>query len=86
MITAVIAMLIVILINSALKTKQATIEALQHGRAEIVVAARNLTPGTTIDPASVKIAAWPREDLPPGALSDPRPGSGPGCQAGRDAK
>ena len=76
LITAVIAMLIVILINSALKTKQATIEALQHGRAEIVVAARNLTPGATIDPASVKMAAWPREDLPPGALSDPEQAQG----------
>jgi len=70
LITAVIAMLIMMLINSALKTKQATIEALQQGRAEIVVAARNLTPGTTIEAASVKLAAWPREDLPPGALSD----------------
>jgi pilus assembly protein CpaB len=72
MITAVIAMLIMILINSALKTKQATIEALQRGRAEIVVAARNLTPGTAIDAASVKLAAWPRDDLPPGALNDPK--------------
>jgi pilus assembly protein CpaB len=68
--TALIALLIVILINGALKTKQATIEALQHGRAQIVVAARDLTPGTTIDAASIKLAAWPREDLPPGALND----------------
>jgi pilus assembly protein CpaB len=72
MITAVIAMLIMMLINSALRTKQATIEALQHGRAEIVIAARNLEPGSGIDSASVKLAAWPREDLPPGALSDPQ--------------
>jgi pilus assembly protein CpaB len=70
LVTALIATLIVMLINSALKTKQATIEALQHGRAEIVVAARDLTPGSTIDAASVKLAPWPREVLPPGALND----------------
>jgi pilus assembly protein CpaB len=73
LITAVIAMLIVMLINSALKTKQATIEALQHGQAQIVVAARDLPPGSTIDAGSVKLVAWPRKDLPPGALSDAKP-------------
>jgi len=70
LITAMIAILIVVLVNSALQTKQATIEALQQGQAEIVIAARNLMPGSTIDAASVKLARWPREDMPPGALSD----------------
>ena len=69
-ITAAIALLIVSLINGALKAKQATIEALQHERARIVVAARDLAAGTVIDTQSIKLAAWPREDLPPGALSD----------------
>jgi pilus assembly protein CpaB len=72
MITAVIAVLIVILINGALKTKQATIEALQRGRTQIVVAARNLAPGSAIDGASLKLATWPREALPLGALYDPK--------------
>jgi pilus assembly protein CpaB len=70
LITALIAILIVILINSALKTKQATIEALQHGQLEIVVAARGLSPGNTVDASSIKLAAWPRDNLPPGAISD----------------
>jgi pilus assembly protein CpaB len=76
LITAVIAVLIVVLVNSALKTKQATIEALQHGRTQIVVAARNLMPGNTIDATSMKLAAWPRDELPPGALSDPKQAQG----------
>lgn len=70
LITALIAVLIVTLINSALKTKQSTIEALQHGRVEIVVAARNLSPGNLVDAASVKLAAWPRDDLPQGAITN----------------
>jgi pilus assembly protein CpaB len=72
LITALIAVLMMMLINSALRSKQATIEALQHGRTDIVVAARNLTPGTAIDATSVKLVPWPREALPPGALSDPK--------------
>jgi len=64
------------LVNGALKTKQATIEALQRGRAEIVVAARNLMPGSTIDSSSVKLTPWPREDLPPGALNDRKQAEG----------
>ena len=70
LITALIAVLIVTLINSALKTKQATIEALQHRQVEIVVAARNLSPGNQVDAASIKLAAWPRDNLPQGAITD----------------
>jgi pilus assembly protein CpaB len=70
LITALIALLIVTLINGALRTKQAAINALQQGRVEIAVATRDLKPGSTIDPASVRLAGWPREDLPAGAMSD----------------
>jgi pilus assembly protein CpaB len=70
LITAVIAILIVMLINNALKTKQATIEALQHEQAQIVVAARSLSPGNVLDASSIKLAAWPRNQLPPGAVTD----------------
>src|SRR5690349_9462473 len=76
LITALIAVLIVMLISSALKNKQATIEALQHGQVQIVVAARNLTPGSMLDASSVKPVAWPRDNLPPGALSDVKPAQG----------
>jgi len=71
-ITAVIAMLIVMLINSALRTKQATIEALRHGQVEIVVAARTLPAGSTLDSASTRLALWPRASLPPGAFNNVR--------------
>jgi pilus assembly protein CpaB len=70
LITALISVLIVMLINSALKSKQATIEALQHGQVEIVVAGRSLSPGQVLDASSVKLAAWPRDNLPAGALTD----------------
>jgi pilus assembly protein CpaB len=72
LITSFIAVLIVMLISSALKTKQAIIETLQHGQMQIVVAARSLSPGNVIDAASTKLAAWPRDNLPPGAITDTR--------------
>lgn len=70
LITSFIAVLIVMLINSALKTKQAIIETLQHGQVQIVVAAQTLSPGNVVDAASTKLAAWPRDNLPPGAFTD----------------
>jgi pilus assembly protein CpaB len=76
LITALISVLIVMLINSALKSKQATIEALQHGQVGIVVAGRTLSPGDVLDAASVKLAAWPRDTLPAGALTDPKQAQG----------
>jgi pilus assembly protein CpaB len=76
LITSLIAVLIVMLINGVLKTKQATIEALQHGQVQIVVAARSLSPGNVVDAASTKVAAWPRDNLPPGAIRDARQAQG----------
>jgi pilus assembly protein CpaB len=70
MITALIAVLIVMLINSALKTKQKAIEALQHGQVQIAVAAQALPLGKVVDAAGVKLVAWPRDNLPPGAITD----------------
>jgi pilus assembly protein CpaB len=70
LITALIAVLVVMLINSALKTKQATIDALQHGQSAIVVAARSLPAGSVVDGASLKLATWPRDSLPPGSFTD----------------
>ena len=64
------------LINSALKSKQATIEALQHGQVQIVVAARTLSPGDVLDNSSVRFAAWPRDNLPTGVLTDPKQAQG----------
>jgi pilus assembly protein CpaB len=69
LITAFIAVLIVVLINSALKTKEARIQALQHGQMQIVVAARSLAPGNVLEASNVKLAAWPRDHLPPGAVT-----------------
>src|SRR5690348_8618368 len=70
LITALIAVLVVMLINSALKTKQATIDALQHKQSPIVVAARSLPAGSVVDRASLRLAAWPRDSLPSGSFTD----------------
>src|SRR5215470_10727604 len=69
-ITASIAFLIVMLINGALKTKQAIIEALEHGRVQIAVAAQSLPAGSVIEPLHIRLAAWPRDNLPPGAITN----------------
>lgn len=71
-VTIVISMLIVMLFNAALRTKQATIEALRSVQTEIVVAARALAPGSTLDSANIRLATWPRASLPPGAFSNPQ--------------
>ncbi len=68
-IAAVIAMLLVILINSALRTKQAAIEELQRGQEMIVIATKSLNPGTMIESGSVKLVPWPRQNLPEGAFT-----------------
>jgi pilus assembly protein CpaB len=70
LIAAFIAMLIVVLINSALRSKQATIEALQRGHTLIVVATRSMPPGTAIESGSVTLSPWPREHMPPGAFTN----------------
>ncbi len=68
-IAAVIAMLLVVLINSALRTKQAAIEELQRGQAMIVIATKSLNPGTVIESGNVTVAPWPRQHLPQGAFT-----------------
>jgi pilus assembly protein CpaB len=71
-ITALIAMLIVILINSALKKKQETIEALRNSQTMVVVAASALQPGARLSLGNTKLATWPRDTAPPGAFNNPR--------------
>jgi pilus assembly protein CpaB len=57
-------MLIVFLVSSALRTKQATIEALRNDQTNIVVAARLLPMGATLDATNTRLATWPRANIP----------------------
>lgn len=68
--TGALALMAAFLVHSALKSKQAKIEALQENTVRIVVAARALTPGETVDNTALRLISWPRGDVPPGAFSD----------------
>ena len=65
-----LAVLATMLVHSAIKSKDASIEALRHGTVSVVLASRALLPGTKLDSSSIKLAPWPREILPPGAFTD----------------
>ncbi|HEY2106799.1 MAG TPA: Flp pilus assembly protein CpaB, partial [Candidatus Binataceae bacterium] len=68
--TAALALMAAFLVHSALKSKQAKIEALQENTVRIVVAARALTPGETVDNTALRLISWPRGEVPPGAFND----------------
>jgi pilus assembly protein CpaB len=71
--TAALALMAALLVHSALKSREAKIAALRQSTARIVVAARGLSPGETIDTTAVKLTSWPREQIPPGAFSEFQP-------------
>lgn len=70
LLTVVLALTAALLVRSALKSKEAKIQALRQNTAYIVVAAHRLSPGTTLDSTALKLAPWPRDQVPPGAFTD----------------
>ncbi len=68
--TAALALVAAFIVHSALRSKEAKIAALRLNTVRIVVAARALTPGETIDNQALRLISWPREDAPPGAFTD----------------
>src|SRR5208337_2877689 len=68
--TAALALMAALLVRTALKSKEARIQALQHSTVRIVVAARALALGERVDAGAVRLVSWPREQVPPGALED----------------
>jgi len=68
--TAALALMAALLVHSALKNKEAKIAALRQSTERIVVAARALTPGETVDNAALRLSTWPRDQVPPGAYTD----------------
>jgi pilus assembly protein CpaB len=68
--TAGLALMAALLVHSALKSKEVKIDALRQSTVRILVAARALSPGDTINSEALKLVSWPRDHVPPGALSE----------------
>src|SRR5271155_5187284 len=69
LLTIVLALAMALMVRSALKGKEAKIAALRQSTVYIVVAAHALSPGDTVDSAALKLVAWPRDLMPPGAFT-----------------
>ncbi len=61
-----------LLVRAVVRYQEAQIQRLSHGQVSIVVAAKRIAPGVKIDETALRMVPWPREHLPPGALSDTR--------------
>jgi pilus assembly protein CpaB len=72
LLAAVVGILAAIIVYSALRGKQAQIEAALRNSVEIVVAARDLSLGTKLDLSAVKSTRWPKDSVPEDAVKDPR--------------
>ena len=72
-IAGVAAALAAIVVYSALKKKDAQIQQATVKSVPVAVAARDLPLGSKLDPGAIKLVRWPRDNVPEGAASDPRP-------------
>jgi pilus assembly protein CpaB len=54
-----------------LRQQRESAEALKQQTQDVVVAAKEISPGTTIDKELVKVAAWPKTSIPLGSFSAP---------------
>jgi pilus assembly protein CpaB len=64
------AALAALMVNGALRQREAELVRAKAQSVEIVVAARDLPLGSRIDQGSIKLARWSREALPPEAIED----------------
>ncbi|MGH7917114.1 MAG: Flp pilus assembly protein CpaB, partial [Candidatus Binataceae bacterium] len=69
LLAGVAALLAALVVYSALKKREAEVRQAKAQSVEIVVAAHDLTIGTKLDPAAVKLARWSRDSVPPGAYT-----------------
>jgi pilus assembly protein CpaB len=65
------ALVAAIVVYSALKRREAEVEQAMVRSVQIVVAARDIEIGSKLDPSSVKLVRWSRDDIPAGAFTDP---------------
>ncbi len=66
----VAALLASVLVYSALKKREAEVQAAKASTCQIVVAAHDLPLGAKIDATAVKMARWSLDSVPPGAMTD----------------
>src|SRR5439155_17887915 len=66
------AVLASMVVYSALKKKDAEVANAMVQSVQVVVAAHDMPLGTKIDGGGVKMARWPKDNLPPGVLMDSR--------------
>jgi pilus assembly protein CpaB len=64
------AALAALMVDAALRQREAEIVRAQAQSVEIAVAARDLPLGSRLDQGSLKLARWSRDALPPGAIFD----------------
>ncbi len=65
------ALVAALVVYSALKKREAEVEAARVLSVPIVVASHDLTIGSKLDQNSTKMTRWSRESVPPGAFTDP---------------
>ena len=65
------ALVAALVVYSALKKREAEVDAMRLQSVPIVVAAHDLTIGSKLDQTSTKMTRWSKESLPPGAFTDP---------------
>lgn len=71
LLAGVAALIAAIVVYSALKRREAEVQQAMVKSVQIVVAARDIGIGSKLDPNSVKLVRWSREDVPPGSFTDP---------------
>jgi len=71
LLAAVAAMLVSLVVYSSLKKKDEEMARVLAGTMPIVVAAHDIAVGAKIDAGALKLARWPRNALPPAAITDP---------------
>jgi pilus assembly protein CpaB len=64
------AMLASLVVYSTLKKKDEEVRKALAGTVQIVVAAHDIAVGAKIDPSAIKLVRWPRDGLPPAAITD----------------
>jgi pilus assembly protein CpaB len=67
---AIAAMLASLVVYSSLKKKDLEVQQALATTQPIVVAARDIPIGAKIDSSMIKMARWPRNELPPGAITE----------------
>jgi pilus assembly protein CpaB len=70
LLAALAAMLASLVVYSSLKNKDEEVRKALAGTMPIVVAAHDIAVGAKIDSGTIKLARWPRNGLPPGAITD----------------